>query len=190
MSKRVHRTAAIAALLWVVAAEAKPLDPALFTAKQGPPSCLAPCGRGQVWYGEWRLFDIVANAGGLTAMERARIIARERLAVWAKDGKLTADGAIRMGRLNGEWVLFVDKNPDCGPCGGNLLVTIDWATARAFGGRPATVACYWRERLAQLAAKGYIPGAKASATVPEGYQPGKDDAEPLPDNQPDQNKSN
>lgn len=92
------------------------------------------------------LFGIPVSAGGMTADQRARVIADGRLNVLYARGVLDKPGNIRVGTLNREVVIFVYNPDNVGGLGRKtLILTIDRNYERFLRCSRWDIAFFWRD---------------------------------------------
>jgi hypothetical protein len=94
------------------------------------------------------LFGIPVGAGGMTMDQRAQLIADERLNLLLGKGVLSVPGALRVGTMGREVVIYVENPDNVGLLGTRtLLLTIDANYERYLGAGRWDIAFFWRDMM-------------------------------------------
>jgi hypothetical protein len=103
------------------------------------------------------LFGIPVAAGGLTPEQRARTIADSRLNVLYDRGVLSQPDRIRVGRMHGEVVIYVENPNNVGGLGRRtLILTIDSNYERFLRCSRWDIAFFWRDLMRLWSAVGLM----------------------------------
>jgi hypothetical protein len=105
------------------------------------------------------LFGIPVGAGGMTAAERATVVADQRLDVLSGAGVLDQPDSFQVGKIGREIVIYVDNPNNVGQLGTEaLLLTIDSNFGKYLGRNRWDIAYFWRDLMRKWAEVGQQGG--------------------------------